>query len=85
MLYKISGTKGENTGNVVISTNIQYLNEKTTLKGLDKSHKIGKSDPAKMKQRPVILKFARWTVCYKVFINKGKLKGIENRISENLN
>ena len=57
------------------------MNEKATLKGVDKLYEFGKSDPASKGQLFWYLQVG----CLLQIISKGKLKEIENSISEDLN
>ena len=84
LVHALPENKTENTDDVVISTISNHLNIVISQDDIDRSHRVGKFDPGKGKQRPAIVKFARYYVRPKVFANKWKLKRKGISISESL-
>ena len=74
----------QNNDDVVISTLYEHLNIVILEEDVDRSHRVGKFDPAKRKSKPVIMKFVSYNVCHKVFASKRKLKGKGVSISKSL-
>ena len=58
------------------------MQEEINIEDLDRTHRIGKVNNGK--SRPIIVKFARYNECKKVFHNKQKLKGKNMSITESL-
>ena len=53
----------------------EHLEVKLTQKKLDRTHRIGDSKSGNKTPRPIIVKFARYNVRAKIFVNK---KGLKN-------
>ena len=53
----------------------EELNEDVLLADLDRTDRIGKKGDSSSKLRPVIVKFARYNICEKVFKSKKKTQG----------
>ena len=73
----------ENTDNIVLNLIKECLNIELSVKDLNRSHRIGKSN-AKSKRRPIVVKFISYNDHSEIFNNKKRLKGICVSITESL-
>ena len=84
MIHGIAENKEENTDQQAIDFINDSLDIKINEIDIDRSHRIGRYDKAKKKARPIIVKFARYSVRGRVFQEKRKLKGTGESITESL-
>ena len=73
----------ENTDNVVLNVIKEHLDVELSVKDVDRSHRIGKSN-SKSKRRLIIVKFINYNDRREIFNNKRRLKGTGVSISESL-
>ena len=84
LIHGIAENKEENTDQQAIDFINDSLDIKINEIDIDRSHRIGRYDKAKKKARPIIVKFARYSVRGRVFQEKRKLKGTGESITESL-
>ena len=80
IVYKIHGNteaQDENTDDISLHTINKHLEGEPTEKELDRAHKTGNPKPGNKRPRPIIVKFARYNIRRKVFVNKKRLKILE--------
>ena len=73
----------ENTDNVVLNVIKEHLDVELSVKDVDRSHRIGKSN-SKSKRKLIIVKFINYNDRREIFNNKRRLKGTGVSISESL-
>ena len=73
----------ENTDNVVLNVIKEHLDVELSVKDVDRSHRIGKSN-SKSKRRLIIVKFINYNDRREIFNNKRRLKGTGVSITESL-
>ena len=83
LLHGVKESENEDTDTVTTETLNEHLQEKLTDINIDRSHQIGSLKKDKRK-RPIIIKFARYSIRNRAFKNKKKLKDAGVSISESL-
>ena len=83
LVHGIEEQEQENTDNIVLNVIKEDLDIKLSVKDLDRSHRIGKSN-ATSKRRPIIVKFISYNDRREIFNNKKQLKGTGVSITESL-
>ena len=73
----------ENTDNIVLNVIKEHLDVELSVKDMDRSHRIGKSN-SKSKRKLIIVKFINYNDRREIFNNKRRLKGTGVSISESL-
>ena len=73
----------ENTDNIVLNVIKEHLDVELSVKDVDRSHRIGKSN-SKSKRKLIIVKFINYNDRREIFNNKRRLKGTGVSISESL-
>ena len=73
----------ENTDNIVLNVIKKHLDVELSVKDVDRSHRIGKSN-SKSKRRLIIVKFINCNDRREIFNNKRRLKGTGVSITESL-
>ena len=73
----------ENTDNVVLNVIKEHLDVELSVKDVDRSHRIGKSN-SKSKRKLIIVKFINYNDRREIFNNKRRLKGTGVSITESL-
>ena len=74
IVHGVEEQEQENTDNIVLNVIKEHLDMELSVKDLDRSHKIGKSN-CKSKRRPIIIKFISYNDRRQIFNNKKRLKG----------
>ena len=82
LVHGIEEESNEDTDEVVVNMLKEKLNMEVSKKDLDRSHRIGKSNPRK--KRPIIVKFVRYNDRQKAYSNKKRLKNSGISITESL-
>ena len=75
LIYGLKEEEKESPDDRVLKLFREELNEEIFLVDLDRTHRIGMKRDSSSKPRPVIVKFAWYNICEKVFKSKKKLKG----------
>ena len=75
LIYGLKEEKKKSPDDRVLKLFREELNEEIFLVDLDRTHRIGMKRDSSSKPRPVIVKFAWYNICEKVFKSKKKLKG----------
>ena len=84
LIHGIAENKEGNTDQQAIDFINDNLGIKLNKIDMDRSHRIGRYDKAKNKARPIIVKFAPYSVRGRVFHEKRKSKGTGKSITESL-
>ena len=84
LIHGIADTKDENTDDISLRTINEHLELELAEKELDRTHRIGNAKSGNKRQRPVIVKFARYNTRRKVFVNKKRLKNTGISITKRL-
>ena len=77
LIHGNTEAQDENTDDISLHTINEHLEGEPTEKELDRAHKTGNPKPGNKRPRPIIVKFARYNIRRKVFVNKKKLKILE--------
>ena len=83
LVHGVEEQEQENTDNIVLNVIKEHLDIELSVKDLDRSHRICKSN-AKSKRRPIIVKFISYNDHSEIFNNKKRLKGTGVSITESL-
>ena len=83
LVHGVEEQEQENTDNIVLNVIKEHLDTELSVKDLDSSHRIGKSN-SKSKRRPIIVKFISYNDRRAFFNNKKRLKGTGISITESL-
>ena len=84
LVHGVEEQEQENTDNIVLNVIKEHLDIELSVKDLDRSHRIGKSNNSKGKRRPIIAKFISYNDRREIFNNKKRLKGTGVSITESL-
>ena len=84
LIHGIAENKEGNTDQQAIDFINDNLGIKLNKIDMDRSHRIGRYDKVKNKARPIIVKFAPYSVRGRVFHEKQKSKGTGKSITESL-
>ena len=84
LIHGITETQGENTDDISLRTINERLELDLTEKELDRTHRTGNPKSGNKRQRPIIVKFIRYNIRRKVFVNKKRLKNTGIPITEKL-
>ena len=84
LIHGIAENKEGNTDQQAIDFINDNLGIKLNKIDMDRSHRIGRYDKVKNKARPIIVKFAPYSVRGRVFHEKRKSKGTGKSITESL-
>ena len=84
LIHGIAERKDENTDDISLRTINEHLELELTEKELDGTHRFGNAKSGSKRQRPIIVKFARYNTRRKVSVNKKRLKNTAISITERL-
>ena len=84
LIHGVTETHGENTDGISLRTINEHLELELREKELDRTHRIGNPKSGNKRPRPIIVKFARYNIRRKVFVNKKMLKNTGISITERL-
>ena len=82
-MHGVEEQEQKNTDNIVFNVIKEHLNMELSVKDLDWSHRIGKSN-SKNKSKSIIVKFICYNDRREIFNNKKQLKGAGVSITESL-
>ena len=82
-MHRVEEQEQEYNDNIILNVIKKHLDIELSVKDLDRSHRIGKSN-SKSKHRPIIVKFISYNDCREIFNNKKQLKGTSAFITESL-
>ena len=83
LVHGVKEEEHENTDNIVLNVIKEHRDIELSVKDLDRSHRIGKSN-SKSKHLPIIVKFISYNDLREMFNNKKRLKGTGISITESL-
>ena len=73
LVHGVEEQEQENTGNIVLNVIEEHLDIKVSVKDLDRSHRIGKSN-SKSKRRSIIVKFISYNDRREILNNKKRYR-----------
>ena len=82
-MHGVEEQEQENTDNIVANVIKEHLDTELSVKDLDRSHRICKSN-SKSKHRPIIVKFISYNDRREIFNNKKRLEGKGISITDSL-
>ena len=82
-MHGVEEQEQEYNDNIILNVIKKHLDIELSVKDLDRSHRIGKSN-SKSKHRPIIVKFISYNDRREIFNNKKQLKGTSAFITETL-
>ena len=82
-MHGVEEQEQEYNDNIILNVIKKHLDIELSVKDLDRSHRIGKSN-SKSKHRPIIVKFISYNDHREIFNNKKQLKGTSAFITESL-
>ena len=84
LIHDITETQNKNTDDISLRTINEHLELELTEKELDRTHRITNPKSGNKKTRPIIVKFARYDIRRKVFVNNKRLINIGISITVSL-
>ena len=83
LVHGVEEQEQENIDNIVLNVIKEHVDIELSVKDLDRSHRIGKSN-SKSKRRPIMVKFISCSDRREIFNSKKRLKGTGVFITESL-